>query len=273
MPVLLLLIGIWFLAWIYDLTARPALTGSDFLFLVSALILAFCALILVSWELYQTRRLKGLILGWWENIKIPKYIVPFAVLSLIIIIVGASLLYWALFIQDSPYAIAIVVGVLFASIGWLTTSFISIKNHIKQHTMNILLRVRESEIFSVHWRNIAAKYSVGVKVTPSELRHLIREYRQPIQPHPSTGQYLPRIYESIGYLLNYYEFMAVGIKHGDFHEKMLKDSQRAIVVGFCEKVAPFIERERRKEMRLKNTHDPEVFRELVKLYERWKIHR
>lgn len=109
------------------------------------------------------------------------------------------------------------VGVLLAATGWITSAIVTIRNSVKQHTINTLLQTR----LSATYQDYAAKARTGLKGhTP--------EFPASLDKIKATDNGLA----GTEYLLNYIEFMAVGIRHGDLHEAVLKDSMRGIVTRF-----------------------------------------
>jgi hypothetical protein len=109
------------------------------------------------------------------------------------------------------------LGVLLAATGWITSAIVTIRNSVKQHTINTLLQTR----LSATYQEYAAKARAGLKGhTP--------EFPAPLDKIKNDEDCLA----GVEYLLNYIEFMAVGISHGDLHEAVLKDSMRGIVIRF-----------------------------------------
>jgi hypothetical protein len=67
----------------------------------------------------------------------------------------------------------------------------------------------------------------------------------------------------VDYILNYLEFLAVAIRHGDLHEGVMKDTMRGIVVRFTIITQEYIQGTR-------TAVNPRTFSNLLWLYNRWK---
>jgi hypothetical protein len=188
----------------------------------------------------------------------------FLCLLFLIFVFGSFLLYWAFFIQDANNVIAIVSGVILATIGWATGFYLTLRNHVKQHTMNILIQIRESPLVQEHAQNVLRKFPIGKNMRPLDLIPLKRGMK-------NRRPWDKPVWESIRYVANYYEFLAVGVHHGDLDERMLKDSLQRVLSGFCEKTAPFIEHARRRDARKEkiNKNNVSTYFHLVALNSKW----
>lgn len=70
--------------------------------------------------------------------------------------------------------------------------------------------------------------------------------------------------KSMLYVLNHFEFVSVGIKHGIYDENMYRDASHGTIVSLYEKSKPFIDSVR--DTRARKT----IFQEFERLAERWK---
>lgn len=167
-------------------------------------------------------------------------------LFLALVLCGAALFFWertgvlVFFWEpkkldlEKGHGVAIFAAFL-AAIGWTVTSLVTLRNSVKQHTMNILLQSRLSATYTEHVKAANGMFSTS----QGQLIPLTRaEVRRP--PHGVDFQHL-------GYLLNYFEFVAVGIRHGDLNEGLLKSSLRGFVCSiYC--VAQELIDDRRNEL-------------------------
>lgn len=137
--------------------------------------------------------------------------------------------------------------IYFAVSGWLVNAIVTIRNSVKQHTINTLLQSRLSKTYmdEADKAREALKDYAPDKVAP--LNH--------IKDHDDRN--------SVDYILNYIEFIAVGMRHGDLHEGVMKDSMRGIVTGFAHVTSEYIQFKRRKP-------GSRTFENLLWLYGRWK---
>lgn len=140
------------------------------------------------------------------------------------------------------------LGVLLAATGWITSAIVTIRNSVKQHTINTLLQTR----LSATYQENAADARTGIKGhTPENPAPLAK-----IKGTPETQS-------AVEYLLNYIEFMAVGIRHGDLHEAVLKDSMRGIVTRFTAISEEYI-------VDVRKVSGPRTFQHLLWLRKRWR---
>lgn len=148
-----------------------------------------------------------------------------------------------------------VFAVFFASMGWTVTSLVTLRNSVKQHTMNTLLQSRLSATYMEHVKNVNSTFfSPHGEIIPLTKDEVLK---------PPPGVTLG----SLNYLLNYFEFVAVGIRHGDLDEALLKSSLRGMVCSiYC--VALSLINARRAE--LGPDRKSRSYENLCWLHERWR---
>lgn len=132
-----------------------------------------------------------------------------------------------------------------ALVGWIVTSVISLRNSTKQHTINTLLQSRLSAPFNQHALELNKVFeSAAVKaedITDATKADGIRAMK---------------------YMLNYHEFIAVGIRSGDLDHDVVKNSLRGIIVSLYDQARVYIEPKR--------AADKRKFEHLAWLYEKWR---
>lgn len=62
---------------------------------------------------------------------------------------------------------------------------------------------------------------------------------------------------SVGYLLNYYEFIASGVLHGDLHSEIVRDNIRGVICFFYDRCEQHIQD--------LNKTNPRTFQNLIKI--------
>lgn len=148
------------------------------------------------------------------------------------------------------------MGILAAICGWIVSAAITVRNSIKQHTINTLLQSRLSATYMEHAKCINKElFSPGQGNEPVQVSFL---------HHPDHVEVL----RSVDYVLNYLEFLSVGIRHGDLDEKVLRHTMRGIVIRLYEKVRLYM-----WEMRGDDgvyVARPQQLEHLTWLYLRWK---
>jgi hypothetical protein len=140
---------------------------------------------------------------------------------------------------------AILVGAFAATIGWLYTARRARMLSRKQHTITVILN------------------------TSSNVRFISQ--RNMIAPHLRNGQ-CPTLWLNGNHdhllialrdVLNHYEFVAAGLRNGDFDEQLLKDSERATFVRLYERCEKYIWRCRDDRSRMT------IYEHLEWVHRRW----
>ncbi|RQZ16692.1 DUF4760 domain-containing protein [Burkholderia sp. Bp9031] len=165
----------------------------------------------------------------------------------------------------------VVLTVAAAVIGWICTSLVSIQNSVKQHTVNTLLQSRLSATF----------IEKGNQLNRVLLQDGVRRKLTLADCAPTADKEHTEGIEAVRYMLNYYEFIAVGIRQADLDERLLRQTIRAIVCGLVIAARVYIEDSRKHEHEMLADCDdgdlrregPRTYRNLLWLYERWKDRR
>lgn len=145
-----------------------------------------------------------------------------------------------------------VYAALFAMAGWVTASIIQLRNSVKQHTINTLLQSRMSTAFQAK----ADAYQKYYPTLPIDTPMTNLEWQDASKSEAVS---------TVRYLLNYFEFLAIGIKAGDFDEFLMRDSLRKILCSLVERNLDFI-----KFCQSKNSRS---FSNLLNLYNFWTIYQ
>jgi hypothetical protein len=136
-----------------------------------------------------------------------------------------------------------------AVIGWIVSAMTTIRNSVKQHTINTLLQSR-----------LSATYMAHAEAVGDHFAKFIAAKRNDPEGKVTVVDDMPK--KAIGYILNYYEFIALGIRHGDLDEGVLKSSLRSMVGRTVYLVDPLI-----KDAVAEN---PRAYCHLIWLYGRWR---
>lgn len=107
--------------------------------------------------------------------------------------------------------IGVLLTALAITIGWLYTSRRNRTMSRQQHTFNALLH---------------ASFNKEFNATLIAIRPYLR--KEKVVPVPMGLDYEDAAH--ITFALDHYEFLSAGIRNGDIHERLLKDSDRSIVV-------------------------------------------
>jgi Domain of unknown function (DUF4760) len=111
--------------------------------------------------------------------------------------------------------IAILIGAALATVGWLYTARRARALSRKQHTVNIMLQASLNKDF---------------RDTLDRIGPYLRRKNLPDLEN-NEYQELKLDVRMIG---NHYEFMAAGVRNGDFDERLLRDSERGTIVMLFE---------------------------------------
>lgn len=166
-----------------------------------------------------------------------------------------------------------------AGVGWYITFQAAAKNHRTTNSFNLLMQTRTSREFLENANLVRLTYPHGT-VVPAEdedlfdsttLKELTAREKEQISDGGGVDVSLQeRLFKARGadalkYLLNYYEFMAVGIKENDLEENLLYDTIGVTVTSMFHRAKVFIEYVRHKD----KGNQPLAFVELASLIERW----
>lgn len=140
------------------------------------------------------------------------------------------------------------VGVIVAGVGGLFAGWLSMHNSIKQHTISTLLDSRLSETYMRYADTLSKHYS---------------EYEARKASNPALRENATDHVDvlALRYILNYFEFIAIGINRGDFDEVTLRESLRSILIKNVTISMPWI--------RLEQMNNKRLYTNLIWLFHRW----
>lgn len=117
----------------------------------------------------------------------------------------------------------------FATLGWTTTNYLNFINQRKNHTMQVLMLQKESEVFHIHSRNINKYFNLRNEISIEEWETIQEDKNSDDQ---DTAELAMDKYTSVIYMLNYFEFISLGINNGDLDSSMMRKSYRAVMKTF-----------------------------------------
>lgn len=145
----------------------------------------------------------------------------------------------------------ISVGAITAMLGWTTTSYVTIKNSVKQHTINTLLQSRLSATYMGYADDVNLHFQTFCNAHGRDPSGWKGE-------DPVKGIKIP----SLRYVMNYFEFIAIGIRHGDLQEGMLRSSLGSILKNTVVFASSYITESQKGQ--------PLAFCNLIWLNKRWQ---
>jgi hypothetical protein len=129
--------------------------------------------------------------------------------------------------------IAAIAGV-FATAGWVATSWVTSRNAQRQNTMTLLVTMRHSDMYSRHFNNVyvvaqsdmsLAQRQTWIEQDRSAKWWFEGEWRNPSEA-PHAAATVRSAHHSLFYILNYYEFIAAGVRTGALDAAIVNETIR-----------------------------------------------
>lgn len=143
--------------------------------------------------------------------------------------------------------VAFAVGYL-AYLAALWSARTAVINMVRQHTVNTLLQSRLSDVFIARGEAVAKGLDAHAAAGSSEPPHVF---------HVAI--------DDLKYLLNFYEYVAVGIRYGDLDEEVMYNTLRSVVMNMCQHFEVYIDEEQAK--------NPRYFCNLIDLRNKWALQK
>jgi len=164
-----------------------------------------------------------------------------------------------------------------AGMGWYIHFQATSKNHRTNNSFNLIMQTRTSSEFLKKAHAVQMVYPFGSKIGPEDVDYfssgaMLQLQRQglaslTVEEGGATLETLLReekvnAIEGVKYLLNYYEFMAVGIEANDLEESMLYNTISTTVCSMRERAEVYVSH-------LRENGQPLCFTTLDRLVKRW----
>lgn len=167
--------------------------------------------------------------------------------------------HWLVFGESAPILETrdwlFLIGLLAGIAGWVCSSYVTLRNSTKQHTFNIYVQSRLSSAYVETMKRVNVRFfAIGCVSGPIPFD---------VFSDPENAE----IMHDIGIVLNYFEFIAVGILNGDLDESTLKKIMRGIIDNICSKASLYIDFVRDPKNGVGGARS---FEHLLWLNERWK---
>ncbi|WFZ30384.1 DUF4760 domain-containing protein [Citrobacter portucalensis] len=181
----------------------------------------------------------------------------FGLIVWVLLIVGY---YVVRYNDDYQTSLSIIVAGSIAGMGWWIQFITSAASDRRKHTLNVVLSTRTCTEYQTHLRNFTHLWR-GNRHIPKELC----EWRDdPDNPKFQNANVPKEVVDGINgmlYILNFFEFLAQGIKANDLDDKLLRECFCGFLEGL-ERRAYFILSEAQKK-------DERFFEGIVFLCKRW----
>lgn len=139
------------------------------------------------------------------------------------------------------------LAVVTAAVGWAVSGGLTHRNTIRQNTNSMLFARFSHAPFGEALHRFHTTFGTSDVVTTDRIDGLRRSDRDEDR----------RSAAAVGYLLNYYEFIASGVLHGDLHPEIVRDNIRGVLCFFYDRCEPHI-------VNL-NRANPRTFANLIKM--------
>ena len=146
-------------------------------------------------------------------------------------------------------ATATVMAIAVAAVGWGVAGWVSHRNGRVQHTINLLSTRFSQATFVQNAANFVDHFGPGGAplVTRSDIDALT----------VSKTEAERNAARAVRYLLNYFEFIAVGVRRGDIDLGIVRENWRGVIRFYVDRCRPYIDALR--------DDDPRTFEHLVRL--------
>jgi hypothetical protein len=178
------------------------------------------------------------------------YVYPIIIAALAV--AACALTIWVLFGSGKAEHI-VLFGAISAMTGWFISADIARRNSKKQHTMAVLTQVRISTEMNSRIKALYSVYPIGRSLSEPDTEKSEKEQTDALA--------------AARYVLNYYEFLAVALRHGDLDHDLLKDCIRGQLCDFVDKARVVIDNHREQDPQKPSRR----YSELLALYAKWKI--
>lgn len=167
----------------------------------------------------------------------------------------ASFLLWQICLLEptaasklKPETLVVAAGVTSAMCGWIIAGMITLRNSIRQHTITTLLQSRLSATYMKYADDLSKHYT---------------DYDKRRRANPALRELATDNVDllALRYILNYFEFIAIGVKRGDLDEETLRDSLRSILRKNVSMSRPWI--------KAGQVDNPHLYINVIWLHDRW----
>lgn len=142
----------------------------------------------------------------------------------------------------------VLTAVWAAGLGWFVHFQLTSKAHRTKNSFDLLMQSRTNPEFRKHADVVTKHFPPGTTIPDEYRAYYHSNSRKLMSERIQQGQQVPDIevervsaISSLKYVLNYYEFMAVGIKKGDLDPDLLYESVSVLVINTYKRALPLID--------------------------------
>ncbi len=187
-----------------------------------------------------------------------RHLLTVCVWTFVLVVLGILLSFFAFYSffgsNPTPYdkvlnVVPVFVAIWAAAVGWLVHFRLSSKAHRTNNAFAIIMETRKSSEFLKRQELVAKHFPAGGGPIPQSykeffstrtLSDLMRQ-RGEGKEVPEASIECAEAIIALKYVLNYFEFMAVGIRAGDLDEDLVYDTISPTVVGLYERSKPLLD--------------------------------
>ncbi|WP_460321675.1 DUF4760 domain-containing protein [Pseudomonas ogarae] len=181
--------------------------------------------------------------------------------SFFVVMIAAYLVFRFQGSTDYQTSLALFVSSCLLGAGWWVQATISSAAARKAHTVNTIMNQRNSDLFISKNDNLVEVFPRKRTIHPVFNEFLMDPHNKKFKDARFSDVYLQAA-KDLSYVLNYYEFIAVGVINGDFDEKLMKECFLGIIPGL-EKRAFLVIQSAQK------IQNEKTFESIVALVDRW----
>jgi hypothetical protein len=123
-----------------------------------------------------------------------------------------------------------------AAVQWLAQQRLALRLHRKQHTLKLILDIRQSADFQAHRARIFHHRAHTEPVTAADVAALLAERTVAARYAPSPpGVPQGPVIESYIHILNINEFIAASVRQGDLDTELVRESIGGLLEGYYRK--------------------------------------
>lgn len=187
--------------------------------------------------------------------------IKYIAISFFIVMIATYLVFRFQGSKDYQTSLALFVSSCLLGAGWWVQATISSAAARKAHTVNTIMNQRNSELFIHKNDNLIHVFPRKKTIHPIFSEYLADPNNKKFKDAKFDNNYL-QASKDLSYVLNYYEFIAVGVINGDFDEKLIKECFLGILIGL-EKRAYLVIQCTQK------IQNAKTFESIVELVDRW----
>lgn len=175
-------------------------------------------------------------------------LLPLVVWTFVLVMLGIVVSFYAFYAVFGDQAVKfdkllnvvpVFVAIWAAAVGWLIHFKLSSKAHRTNNSFSIIMETRKSSEFLRHSERVLKHFPPGQTSIPADYRPYfpsdslkrLCDAATPNSPANPLEVEMAEAINSLKYVLNYFEFMAVGIRAGDLDGKFIYDTIGQSVVG------------------------------------------